>query len=185
MIAECGASLHLAHPLGIAGYANRRVKNDLADATMLADLLRLGRLPEAWVAPPEIRQLREIVRYRAKLGRLRTGLKTQIHQTVGKEGVVPQLDSIWGQAGRNWLDDLQLGDAYVERIESLRDLLELHEREIRNCDAWTHRRLRGHPGYEAIQALRGVGPVLAAVFVAEIGDVARFNNPRRCARGPG
>src|SRR5215204_7180926 len=69
VIAECGVSLHLAHPLGIAGYANRRVKNDLADATMLADLLRLGRLPEAWVAPPEIRQLREMVRYRAKLGR--------------------------------------------------------------------------------------------------------------------
>ena len=41
VIAECGASLHLAHPLGIAGYANRRVKNDLADATLLADLLRL------------------------------------------------------------------------------------------------------------------------------------------------
>lgn len=179
VIADCGASLHLAHPLGIAGYANRRVKNDLADATMLADLLRLGRLPEAWVAPPEIRQLREVVRYRAKLGRLRTGLKAQIHQTLGKEGVIPQLDSIWGQAGRRWLDDLQLGDAYVERIESLRDLLELHEREIRKCDAWTHRRLRGHPGYEAIQALRGVGPVLAAVFVAEIGDVGRFANPRR------
>jgi transposase len=179
VIAECGASLHLAHPLGIAGYANRRVKNDLADATLLADLLRLGRLPEAWVAPPEIRQLREMVRYRAKLGRLRTGLKAQVHQTLGKEGVIPQLDSIWGQTGRRWLDDLQLGDAYVERIESLRDLLELHERQIRACDAWTHRRLRGHPGYEAIQALRGVGPVLGAVFVAEIGDVGRFDNPRR------
>jgi len=89
VIAECGARLHLAHPLGIAGYANRRVKNDLADATLLADLLRLGRLPEAWVAPPEIRQLREMVRYRAKLGRLRTGLKTQVHQTLGKEGVIP------------------------------------------------------------------------------------------------
>ena len=42
-----------------------------------------------------------------------------------------------------------------------------------------HRRLKGHPGYEAIQAMRGVGPVLAAVFVAEIGDVTRFDNPRR------
>ena len=42
-----------------------------------------------------------------------------------------------------------------------------------------YRRLKGHPGYEAVQALRGVGPVLAAVFVAEIGDVTRFANPRR------
>ena len=39
--------------------------------------------------------------------------------------------------------------------------------------------IKGHPGYEAVQALRGVGPVLAAVFVAEIGDVIRFANARR------
>jgi hypothetical protein len=42
VIAECGARLHLAHPLGIAGYENRRVKNDIRDATLLADLLRMG-----------------------------------------------------------------------------------------------------------------------------------------------
>jgi transposase len=86
VIAECGATLHLAHPLGIAGYDNRRVKNDIRDATLLADLLRMGRLPEAWIAPPEIRELREVVRYRAKLSRLRAGLKAQVHQTLGKEG---------------------------------------------------------------------------------------------------
>ena len=67
VIAECGARLHLAHPLGIAGYANRRVKNDLADATLLADLLRMGRLPEAWVAPAAVRELREEVRYGQEL----------------------------------------------------------------------------------------------------------------------
>src|ERR671910_228035 len=179
VIAECGARLHLAHPSGIAGYENRRVKNDLRDATLLADLLRLGRLPEAWVAPPEVRELREAVRYRAKLSRLRSGLKQQVHQTLGKEGVIPEVDSIWRAGGQRWLDDLQLAYAYVDRIESLRDLIELYDREISQCDARIHRRLKGHPGYEAIQALGGVGPVLAAVFVAEIGDVGRFDNPRR------
>ena len=179
VIAECGARLHLAHPLGIAGYANRRVKNDVRDATLLADLLRLDRLREAWVAPPVVRELREMVRYRAKLGRLRSGLKQQVHQTLGKEGVIPELDSIWRAGGQRWLDELRLGDVYVDRIESLRDLIELYDREIGQCDGRIHRRLKGHPGYEAIQALRGVGPVLAAVFVAEIGDVTRFDNPRR------
>src|SRR5262245_35563197 len=141
VLAETGARLHLAHPLGIAGYGNRRVKNDLADATLLADLLRLGRLPEAWVAPAEVRELREMVRYRAKLGWLRSGLKTQVHQTLGKEGVIPQLDDIWGRGGQRRLDELCLGDAYVDRIESLRDLIELYDREIRQCDARIHRRL--------------------------------------------
>ena len=42
VIVECGARLHLAHPSGIAAYANRQVKNDIGDATLLADVLRLG-----------------------------------------------------------------------------------------------------------------------------------------------
>lgn len=48
VIAEAGGSVHLAHPLGIAGFENRRVKNDRIDARLLADLLRMGRLPESW-----------------------------------------------------------------------------------------------------------------------------------------
>ena len=44
-LAECGASTHLAHPLGVKAFEYRRVKNDLRDASDLADLLRMGRLP--------------------------------------------------------------------------------------------------------------------------------------------
>jgi transposase len=179
VIKACGAGLHLAHPLGIAGYENRRVKNDLRDATLLADLLRMGRLPEAWVAPPEVRELRELVRYRAKLSRLRAGLKTQVHQTLGKEGVIPEVKGIWGPAGQAWLDELRLGDAYVDRIESLRDLIELYDRQIDQCDTRIHWRLKGDPRYETLQRIAGVGPVFAAIFIAEIGDVTRFPNPRR------
>ena len=104
-------------------------------------------------------------------------MKQQVHQTLGKEGVIPELDSIWRGGGSQWLNELRLADVYVDRIESLRDLIELYDREIVQCDARIHRRLKGHPGYEAIQALRGVGPVLAAVFVAEIGDVGSLRQP--------
>jgi transposase len=54
-VAAAGAEVHLAHPLGVKGFAYRRVKNDEKDAADLADLLRMGRLPEAWIAPVEIR----------------------------------------------------------------------------------------------------------------------------------
>jgi transposase len=179
VIAECGVPLHLAHPLGIAGYANRRVKNDIRDATLLADLLRMGRLPEAWVAPPAVRELREEVRYRHKLTRLRSGLKAQVHQVLGKEGVIPETKGIWWSGGQRWLDELQLGDVYTNRIESVRELIELYDREILQSDTRIHGRLKGDPGYEAIQRINGVGRVLAAVFVAEIGDVHRFPDARR------
>jgi transposase len=179
VIKECGARLHLAHPLAIAGYANRRVKNDVADATLLADLLRMGRLPEAWVAPPAVRELREEVRYRHKLTRLRSGLKSQVHQVLGKEGVIPETKGIWWSGGQRWLDELRLADAFTNRIGSLRDLLELYDREIVQSDTRIHMRLKGDPGYEAIQQIAGVGKVLAAVFIAEIGDVHRFPDARQ------
>ena len=90
---QAGAVVHLAHPLGVKGFEYRRVKNDVRDATDLADLLRMGRLPEAWIAPPATRELRELVRHRAKLVALRSGCKCQVHAVLAKLGVqVPMSD---------------------------------------------------------------------------------------------
>jgi hypothetical protein len=85
------------------------VKNDVVDATDLADMLRLGRLPEAWIAPPAIREARELVRYRAKLVQLRSGLKAQVHAVMAKEGVLPQTVDVFCAAGQRQLDTMELG----------------------------------------------------------------------------
>jgi transposase len=82
-----GATVHLAHPLGVKAFSYQRVKKDVSDAKALADLLRLKRLPEAWLPDPEVRELRELVRYRARLVALRSGLKAQVHAVLAKEGV--------------------------------------------------------------------------------------------------
>jgi hypothetical protein len=66
LLADAGFSVHLAHPSG-NDWGNRRVGNDERDARDLVDLLRLDRLPEQWIAPPPVREARELVRYRAKL----------------------------------------------------------------------------------------------------------------------
>jgi transposase len=81
-LAELGATVHLAHPLGVKMFSYRRVKNDERDAADLADLLRMGRLPEAWIAPPATRELRGWLRHRAKLVGLRSNLKCQVHAVL-------------------------------------------------------------------------------------------------------
>jgi transposase len=86
-LAAAGAGVHLAHPLGVRGFAYRRVKNDEKDAADLAGLLRMGRLSEAWIAPDEIRELRELTRYRIKLAWLRTSCKDQVHAAGGPSWV--------------------------------------------------------------------------------------------------
>jgi hypothetical protein len=99
VLADLGAEVHLAHPLG-NNWGNRRVKNDERDATDLVDLLRLGRLAEAWIAPPEIRELREMTRYRYKLSRLRAGLKAQIHAVTGRTACSRRGGTCSGPAAR-------------------------------------------------------------------------------------
>jgi transposase len=179
VLAEAGATVHLAHPLGIKGFSYRRVKNDERDAADLADLLRMGRLPEAWIAPPQVRGLREAVRHRAKLVALRSGLKAQVHAVLAKQGVKVAMSDLFGVGGLRMLDELSLDAPFNARVASLRRLIDAFTFEIDILAKRSGAELRAHPGFRAIQAIHGVGPVLAAVFVAEIGDVARFSRPQQ------
>lgn len=176
LLQELGASVYLANPNAL-NWGDRRVKNDVVDAHDLADMLRLGRLGEAWIAPPAIRQLRELVRYRTKLVQLRSGLKAQVHAVMAKEGALPRVDDMFGPAGRRQLDQLDLGRNFAIRVQSLRELIEHYDSQIVMLERDIHQHLKGDRGYRAVQAIKGVGPTIAAILVAEIGDVTRFPTP--------
>ena len=177
-LAEVGAEVHLAHPLGVKGFTYRRVKNDVRDASDLADLLRLGRLPESWIAPPAVRELREVVRHRAKLVQWRSGLKASVHAVLAKQGVQLPVSDVFGVRGRLLLAQARLDKPYRARVNSLCRLIEACTWEIDLATQLVTQRLAHHDGYRVIQQLPGVGPVLAAVFIAEIGDVHRFTSAR-------
>ena len=182
VLEACGATVHLAHPLGVKGFSYRRVKNDVRDATDLADLLRMGRLPEAWIAPPRTRELRELVRYRAKLVALRSGLKAQVHAVLAKEGVGVDVTDLFGKTGLQLLRETRLATCYRMRVDSLVELIDAFDGEVAWLSQAIAARLRYHRGYTAIQQIPGVGPTLAAVFVVEIGDVGRFSRaPQLCS----
>jgi transposase len=179
VLAEQGAHVHLAHPLGVKAFDYRRVKNDVRDAADLADLLRMGRLPEAWIAPPATRELREVVRHRAKLVALRSSCKAEVHAVLAKCGVQVVMTDLFGLAGTELLDRLDVPAAYAARITSLRRLIEALDFEITLFAGMLRGRLARDAGYAAVQTIPGIGPTLAAVFVAEIGDVSRFAGPEQ------
>jgi transposase len=181
LLTTIGANVHLAHPLGVKAFAYRRVKNDFRDAADLADLLRMGRLAEAWIAPPQVRDLRQLVRHRAKLVAVRSAWKCQVHAVLAACGVSVRMSDLFGQAGGELLDHLQLPTAFQARVNSLRRLLDPLDAGIELFSGMVAARLARHPGYRAIQAIEGLGPVLAAVLVAEIGDVTRFPGPAQLA----
>jgi transposase len=169
-----GANVHLAHPLGVKAFEYRRVKNDVRDAIDLADLLRMGRLPESWIAPPATRELRELVRHRAKLVGLRSHCKVEIHAVLAKCGVQVLMTDLFGVNGQDLLDRVAMPGPYAARVQSLRRLIDDLDKEIDLFARLARGKLAANPGYTAVQQLPGVGPVLASVFVAEVGDVGRF-----------
>ena len=176
-LAELGARVHVAHPLGVKGFAYRRVKNDERDAADLADLLRMGRLPEAWIAPPASRELRELVRHRAKMVGLRSSLKCQVHAVLASAGVPVAATDLFGVGGRAQLERVDLAPAMRARVSSALRLIDSFDFEIDTFARLVIGRLRADPGYVAVQTIPGVGPLLGAVFVAEIGEVHRFPGP--------
>ena len=180
-LAELGATVHLAHPLGVKMFSLRRVKNDQHDAADLADLLRMGRLPEAWIAPPPTRELRGWVRHRAKLVGLRSNLKCQVHAVLAAAGVQVPMADLFGPSGQQLLATVRLAVESRSRIDSLQRLITGLDFEIDTFARLVAGRLREDPGYRAIQQIPGVGPTLGAVFVAEIGDITRFRRAAQLA----
>jgi transposase len=170
-----GARVHLANRQGL-DWGQRRVKTDERDAVDVAEMLRLGRLPEAWIASSAIRELGELVRYRAKLVVLGSGLTAQVHAVMATKGVLPAAADRFGQAGTTQLDAMMMAEDYMVRVESLRDLIEVYDREVVMVEEKIHAQLRGDRGDHAIQAINGVGRTIAAIVVAEIGDIHRFRS---------
>jgi transposase len=124
----------------------------------------MGRLPEAWVAPAEVRGLRESVRHRCKLVALRCGLKAQVHSVLAKQGVRVAMSDLFGVGGTTLLDELALDAPFHARLLSLRRLIDAFTFEIDVLAKRTSGELAHHRGYRAVQAIPGVGPVLAAVL---------------------
>jgi transposase len=168
-----GAKVHLVHPSGL-GWDDRRVKNDYRDCVELLKRMRLGELPESWIAPVGLRGLREMIRARAKLVALRSGLKVQVHAVLAKHGLHAPVTDLWGLAGTAWLDALHLPAPYAFKVKGLLELIDVFDRQVDEYEHIIADWLRDDVGYHAIEAIDGVGPTIGAIFVAEIGDVHRF-----------
>ena len=135
------------------------------------------------VAPPEIRELREITRYRCKLVHIRASCKDQVHGVLAKLGIEVTCSDIFGGWGTQWLDELRLPQPYCWKAASPRQLTGWLTSEITVLEQVTAELLAGHGACRAVRELPGIGPVPGAVIVAGIGDITRFRHPARlCSR---
>ena len=182
LLEDAGYELHLAHPLRTRAIAAARVKTDAVDAATLAQLLRAGLLPEAYIAPRELRDVRELLRHRVALVAMRTALKNRVHAILARHGVVHDYSDLFGKAGREFLDSLELRQAPRQRLESLLALLDDFDREIDAAASEIDRQAKADDRVALLCQIHGIGRYTAMLIIAEIGDVRRFPTARHlCA----
>jgi transposase len=182
LLEDAGFELHLAHPLRTRAIAAARVKTDAVDAVTLAQLLRAGLLPEAYIAPRELRDVRELLRHRVALVAMRSAIKNRVHAILAKHGVIHQHADLFGKAGRQFLTAVELREAPRQRLDSLRALLEDFDREIDAPAKDIDRQAKRDERVALLCQIHGIGPYTAMLIIAEIGDVRRFPTARHlCA----
>jgi transposase len=184
LLEDYGFEPHLVHPLQCKAIASARLKNDKVDAATLAQLLRADLLPEAWIAPADVRQLRALLRHRAQLVRLRTLLRNRIHAVLADHGH-GRPAGCWSGPGRAWLASLELPAASREVIDDGLALIDALQQPIDRLDWQVHQRARSEPAAKVLTQLPGVGPYTALVLLAEIGDITRFASARKLASWAG
>jgi transposase len=184
LLEDYGFDPHLVHPLQCKAIASARLKNDKAGAAILAQLLRADLLPEAWIAPPEIRQLRALLRHRAQLVRLRTLLRNRIHAVLAGHGQ-DRPGGCWSGPGRAWLAALELPAVSREVIEDGLAFIDALQQPIDRLGWQVHEHAKTDPRVKVLTQLPGVGPFTALVLLAEIGDVSRFGSARKLASWAG
>lgn len=159
-----------------------RIKTDRRDAAKLAKLHRAGELTPVWVPDPAHEAMRDLVRARLAAVRNIREARQQLSGFLLRNGYHYHRTA-WTLLHRRWMAALKFEQplhyivlqdciAAVEASEQRRDRLEA--RIIAALPEWSLA-----PLVEALQALRGIALVAAATLVAELGDIARFSNPRQ------
>src|SRR5213079_2724034 len=184
LLEDYGFDPHLVHPLQCKAIASARLKNDKVDAAILAQLLRADLLPEAWIAPPRVRQLRALLRHRASLARVGTQQRNRIHAVAADHGY-DRSASYWTGPGRGWLAELDLPPASREIVTDCLAVIDGLAPVIDRIDGELHQHARGDPRVKVLRTLPGVGEFTALVMVAEIGDITRFPSARKLAAWAG
>jgi transposase len=184
LLEDYGFEAHLVHPLRCKAIASARLKNDKVDAAMLAQLLRADLLPEAWLAPAKVRQLRALLRHRVSLVRLGTQLRNRIHAVAADHGY-DRSASYWTGPGRGWLAELDLPPASREIVTDALAVIDALAVLTGRIDGELHAHAKAGPRVKVLRTLPGVGEFTALVMVAEIGDITRFPNARKLASWAG
>ncbi|WP_415884555.1 IS110 family transposase [Neptuniibacter sp. QD34_54] len=183
LLTSLGFPCYVVAPSLIPKKPGERIKTDKRDAMKLANLLRTGDLDPIYVPEPEDEAIRDLSRAReTAMKDLKDG-KYQLKALLLRNNIKPTVQDNWSQKHLRWLTELILPypsqqivlQEYIQTItERIKRLERLDNELIHHVKNW-----RYYPVVKAIQAMRGVRLLVAVGVIAELGDLTRFDHPRK------
>ena len=181
-----GAVVHLAEPAETAARRGnkQRAKSDRADARHLRELLMIGRLPESWIPPDHILDLRSRVRLRHTLSHQRGEWQQRIQAVLYHHGC-QQRRNLMTEEGRGWLAAQPLPAGAREQVTVALRMIDALDVQLAPLDKELRVYARRQPGCKALMGQFGIGELTAVTILAELGDAGRFPSSREAVRYAG
>lgn len=183
LLEELGLNPKLANPLKVRLIAESFIKTDRRDAAALAQLLRMGWIPEVHVPARETRDHKNLLRQRAWLIRQRTGIKNRVHAILDRNHLTPpEVSDLFGTLGKAWMASLKLRAPDDLLLEAHLDLFAAVQGQVRETERWIDGALKEHPDLGLLMSFPGIGKLLGALIALEIDGIERFATPEKlCA----
>ena len=175
----CGWDVRIADAVKVKGLAPLACKTDRIDAWVLAELCRIGLVPEVWLPTPGVRAERERARFRLHLVHHRVQLKNRVHSTLMAFGKPCTVSDLFGRAGRELLARLEFPEPWMSTTTAALALIDTLDEQILECETELRDLGATHPYVELLQTVPGIGWVLGYTIASEIGDITRFDTPKK------
>jgi transposase len=176
-----GWEVEIADAQKVKGLAPLACKTDRIDAWVLAELSRRDLVPSIWLPSPNVRAHRERARFRLHLVHHRVELKNRIHATLIAFGYECPTSDLFGTTGRARLAELAFPEPWASDVTAAVELIDHINTQIDQIERDLRREGADHPYVPLLMTIPGIGWVLAYTIAAEIGDIARFESPKKLA----
>jgi transposase len=176
-----GVEVTLIDPSKTKLIAASKLKHDKVDSEIIADLLRTDFVAKAYLAPQEVRDLRELVRWRMFFVKMRRGFKNRCHSILWKHGLESPLSDLFGKRGREWIKKQEFHKMYREEIESLLHMIDTLNIQITSLDLLVKEKAGQDERAMLLTTIPGIAEPTALTIVAEVGDFERFKSPEQLA----
>lgn len=179
---ELAEEVHLAHPLKVKAIAEAKIKTDKIDARTLAHLLRSDLLPEAYVASPEARKVRNVLRQRMFFVRIRTMVKNRVAGLLDRYPEPSQqrpCNDLFCQKGLRWLREISLKEVDRKLLDEDLELFEALEERISQTESLVDELARGDWRVKLLVTIPGIGNFFGVLIAYEVDEISRFASEKK------